>query len=292
MTLTRKIAGISAAVAVVLGSGAVALAASNGASQTAAATATTDVHGCIATSQNRTLVNVYKDAGVGLKCPKGSFGPVDLQGEPGAQGKTGPAGPKGATGPAGPQGPAGPGGDSGVLTVTGTTNVTGWAESSGWATDAFTRVLSLTRQHAADSAKCGGTPTCWFYTGTLTDNGSFQTVSGAPSPNGSSAAKVAGILDGTMQGTAAFQFYASSGAPDGSLVPVSADGSAKPASTTGWGELALPAGTTFAGVQLTAYSWTYTAPSTCEKWLDQINPGDDGQGAGDGNITGVNACTA
>jgi hypothetical protein len=34
------------------------------------------------------------------------------------------------------------------------------------------------------------------------------------------------------------------------------------------------------------------APKTCEKWVDQINPGDDGQGPADGNITGVNACTA
>jgi hypothetical protein len=95
-----------------------------------------------------------------------------------------------------------------------------------------------------------------------------------------------------MQGTADLQFYASNGSPSATLVPVSANGSTKPASTTNWGGLALPAGTTFAGVELTGYSWTYNAPKTCESWVDEINPGDDGQGAKDGNITGVNHCTA
>lgn len=71
----------------------------------------------------------------------------------------------------------------------------------------------------------------------------------------------------------------------------SANGSAKPASTTDWGELGFPQGTTFRGVKLIAYDWTYAAPSICEHWNDAINPGDDGQGPADGNITGVNACT-
>lgn len=168
--------------------------------------------------------------------------------------------------------------------------VTNWPESSGWATDAFTRTLTEQVDHEAPSAKCGGTPQCYFVTGEITDNGTFQTVAGAASPNGSSSAKISGVLDGTMQGTAHFEFYTSSNKLAVSNVPVSADGSAKPASTTDWGELGFPSGTTFAGVNLTAYDWTCVAPATCEQWNDQINPGDDGQGPSDGNITGVNAC--
>jgi hypothetical protein len=89
-----------------------------------------------------------------------------------------------------------------------------------------------------------------------------------------------------------FEFFASSNQIAAANVPVSATGTAPPSSTTDWGELAFPTSTTFAGASLPAYSWTYVAPKTCEKWVDQINPGDDGQGPADGNITGVNACTA
>jgi hypothetical protein len=191
----------------------------------------------------------------------------------------------------GPQGPAGPSGSSGVVTATAVTNVANWPENSGWANDDFARTLRITRQYAAPSADCGGTPTCWFYTGTLSDKGNFTTVAGAPSPNGSSSATISGVLTGTLIGTADLEFYASSGDLNASLVPQSADGSKKPASTTDWGELALPKGTTFSGVALTAYDWTYTAPSTCQEWNDQVNPGDDGQGPADGNITGVNQCS-
>ena len=150
------------------------------------------------------------------------------KGAPGTQGPAGPAGPKGDAGPAGPAGPAGSAGASDVVSATASTTITAWPESSGWATDAFTRTVSETVNHAAASAKCGGTPQCWFVTGEITDNGTFQTVAGAQSPNGSSSATIAGVLDGTMQGTATFEFYASSNKLAASNVPVSADGSAKP----------------------------------------------------------------
>lgn len=257
------------------------------ASSTATAFPAGSLHGCVSGS-TRVLQNVYSSPNKGLTCPRGTFQVV--WNEKGAAGAQGPAGPAGPTGPQGPAGPAGSAGASGQVSISATTNVTNWPESSGWATDAFTRSLTETVDHAAPSAKCGGTPQCYFVTGTITDNGSFQTKGGAPSPNGSSQATISGVLDGTMQGTGTFEFYSSSNKLAASNVPVSANGTAKPASTTGWGELGFPSGTTFAGVSLTAYDWTYVAPSTCEQWNDQINPGDDGQGAGDGNITGVNAC--
>jgi hypothetical protein len=213
-------------------------------------------------------------------------------------------GPKGATGTqgiqgvAGPAGPAGAPGTSAVLTVNGTTNVTAWPESSGWASDDFTRSVTVTRQHAADNSNCGGAPTCWFYTFQLTDNGTFTTVNGKDSPNGSSSDKVTGAFAGTMQGVAVGSFYADSGTPTGAI-PVSATGSAKPASTTNWATLALPASAHAFGTKLTAYSWDYNlsiaAGAGCtaashQEWLDQINPGDDGQGASDGNVVGATNC--
>jgi len=284
----HKVLTAAVAAGVLLGSAGVALAATGGGTPAASTTKVIVYHGCVV-GGTRVLEDVYTSKTP--TCPKGSFAATWNQ-----QGPAGPAGAQGPAGPAGPQGPAGSAGSNGapgasdIVSITASTNVTNWPESSGWATDAFTRTLTEQVDHEASSAKCGGTPQCYFVAGEITDNGTFQTVAGAASPNGSSAAKISGVLDGTMQGTAYFEFYASSDKLAQSNVPVSADGSAKPASTTDWGELGFPAGTTFAGVNLTAYDWTYVAPSTCEQWNDQINPGDDGQGPSDGNITGVNAC--
>lgn len=294
----RSIAAVVATTAGALGLAGTALAASGSpashattaamsaaAAPARAAAAPDPINGCV-TGTNRTLEQVFTDPANFPGCKSPAF-----QVTWNVQGPAGPKGATGAGGPQGPQGPAGPAGTSAVTTISASTNVTNWAESSGWATDAFGRMLTETVQHAAPSADCGGTPQCWFVTGQLSDNGTFQTTAGAASPNGSSSAKIAGVLAGTMQGTADFEFYSSTNAITASSVPVSMTGPAKTATTTTWGELAFPKGTTFAGVQLTAYSWTYAAPTTCEQWVDAVNPGDDGQGAADGNIAGVNACS-
>jgi hypothetical protein len=258
-------------------------AASTSATAKAATSSSTTYHGCVV-GTTRVVEDVFTNKTP--TCPSGSFAATwNAQGPAGATGPAGPAGPQG------PAGPAGSAGASGQVSITASTNVTNWAESSGWATDQFGRVVNETVQHAADSAKCGGTPQCWFVTGQITDNGTFQTKAGAASPNGSSSAKIAGVLDGTIQGTADFQFYSSSNKLAATNVPTTVNGATSTATTTAWGELGFPSGTTFAGATLTAYGWTYTAASTCETWNDQINPGDDGQGPADGNITGVNACT-
>ncbi len=219
--------------------------------------------------------------------PRGATGPKGAQG---TAGSTGPAGPQG------PAGPPGPPGTSAVVTATATTTVTNWPENSGWANDNFTRVVTVTRQHAAASSHCGGAPTCWFYTETLSDNGSFMTVPGATAPNGSNPVKISGIVSGTMVGGGSLEFYATSGSPSAAGVPATADGTSKPSTTTNWYKLFFPAGTAYGlatgpDEPWTAYSWVYTAPSTCEQWTDAILPGDDGQGSSDGNITGINACT-
>jgi hypothetical protein len=259
--------------------------------------------GCVRASDHVLLAKVSSSCPAGsstavISAAAGAKGDKGDPGTPGVKGDTGAAGAAGATGAQGPAGPAGTGGASAVLTVTGTTNVTAWPESSGWASDDFTRSVTVIRQHASDNGKCNGAPTCWFYTFQLTDNGTFLTVNGKNSPNGSSSDKVTGAFAGTVQGVAVGSFYADSGTPTGTF-PVSATGSNKPAGTSDWATLALPAGAHAFGTKLTAYSWDYNltiaAGSGCtatshQEWLDQINPGDDGQKASDGNVTGSTNC--
>ena len=182
--------------------------------------------------------------------------------------------------------------------------VSNWPESSGWATDNFNRTVTVTREHAASASKCGAAATqCWFYTETLGDNGTFTTTDGHASPNGSSTAKITGAWNGSIVGGGKLEFYADSSSPNPNLVPGTANGSAKPQTTTGWYKLFFPAGTNFGlttgvNVPWTTYDWAYQATVTCgsassvtENWNDGINPGDDGQGSADGNITGSTACS-
>jgi hypothetical protein len=251
------------------------------------------------TNSNGTLERVTTT--IGAKCPKNTTKVVwNLQGPAGAAGPAGPAGP---TGPQGPAGPAGAAGASGILTVSAQTQVSNWPEGSGWANDNFTRIVTITRQHAVPASDCGASANqCWFYTETLSDNGTFVTVGGHASPNGSSSATINGSFTGNMTGGGKLEFYADSGTPNPSLVPGTANGSAKPSSTTDWYQLFFPAGTNFglttgANAPWTTYDWAYAAnitntaggsTITCtQQWNDGINPGDDGQGAGDGNITGT-----
>ena len=233
----------------------------------------------------------------GPKGEKGDTGPPGPKGEKGAEGAEGPPGspgPKGEKGPEGPEGkegPPGPPGESAQKTITATTAVINWPDggSNYWALDNYIRTLTLTRNAAAPSEECGGTPSCWFYTGTLADNGTFTTVNGHASPNGSSSAHITGELTGSMIGGASFEFYASSGSPEANLVPATQEYQPGGPTTSGWAKQAFPAGTVFTHMSLTAYRWVYSLGCAAQTWSDGINPGDDGQGAGDGNITG--ACT-
>lgn len=237
----------------------------------------------------------------------GPSGPPGLAGSPGPSGPPGSTGPSGPAGPQGPQGPAGPPGSDAILSVQAQTAVSNWPESSGWANDGFTRSVTVTRQHAAPASDCGTTATqCWFYTETLGDSGSFTTVSGHASPNGSSTDKITGTWTGTMSGGGKLEFYASSDTPDPSLVPGTATGADRGGNetTTNWYKLFFPDGTQFglatgANAPFTTYDWDYAVTVTCgtsstlsENWNDGINPGDDGQGASDGNIAGSTSCSS
>ena len=151
------------------------------------------------------------------------------------------------------------------------------------------RTLTLTRDYQVPSAECGGTPVCWFYSGTLADAGTFVAVDGHRSPNTSFDTTISGAVHGTVTGQVTFEFYASSGEPLASRVPATKDGTVG-ASTSGFAKLAFPAGTSFVNSSgsgtLTWYHWVYSAGCPEQTWDDHINPGDDGLGPDDGNITG------
>lgn len=282
------------------GIAAVALAGGSAYAATAGSSTGLQSNGTIAACVNNSSHAIH--AKTTSKCPsgyteldwnqKGVAGATGAKGATGAVGATGATGAVGATGPAGPAGPQGPAGQNGasaILTVNASTAVSGRKDSGNhgdWATDAYQRIASITRQHASTVSKCGtDAAECWFYTGTVTDSGSFLTLDGANSPNAGTA--VNGHVAGTFTGGSSFEFYASSGAPNASLVPSTLAGNGQ--STSTWMRQFFAAGTSFNSENEPVWSWSYAAPSTCERWVDASNNG-DGSGAHAGDIQGINAC--
>lgn len=151
-----------------------------------------------------------------------------------------------------------------------------------WADDNLTRTVSITRQAAVEASHCGGgATTCWFYTGSLSDIGSFTTREGEKSPNADVV--INGQVSGSTAGGSKLQFYSSSGTPQPSLVPSVVTGFAPANATSVWGSLFFPDGTVVTSTELLGWAWTYNAPGTCETWVNAAS-GDTG------NIAGVNAC--
>lgn len=174
-------------------------------------------------------------------------------------------------------------GDSAIVSVTAVSNLTQRPDSGvhgNWALDSLTRTVAVTRQHAAEASKCGGGATsCYFYTASLADAGSFTTINGADSPQ--AGAPISGTVTGSVNGGTAIEFYASSGAPNPAGVPVNVVGNTHPTST--WVNAFFPAGTVVTESNLLNWSWTYSAPATCETWVNKFN-------GNTGDIKGVNAC--
>lgn len=164
-----------------------------------------------------------------------------------------------------------------------------------WAHDDFTRTVSVKRTGTASLSNCGiGAATCYAYTASLHDVGSFTTVPGAGAPN--QAAPYTGKVEkspartGDLDGQYAITFYASSATPKASLVAnfhndggVAASGEF---TSTNWVEQFFPAGTTFGtGPNGGAYKWVYTLSNPAQRWVDSSSNG-DGNLSGDGEITG------
>jgi hypothetical protein len=257
------------------------------------------IFGCV-TYGSRVLEHVYTVGSNFPGCPSGSFA-VTVES---VAGKTGPAGPQGPAGPAGPQGPAGSNGTNGTngasyqpVTASAQTDITNDQDSGNhgnWAVDTITRQITVTRHGQVAVSHCGGTATngittCWYYTALMTDTGSFTTDSGASSPQAGAA--INGVVSGTISGGSSYEFYASGGAPDGTLVPATLDASSSGTNSGDWPERFFPAGTSFGGMNEINWSYTYNAPATCETWTDAFD-NSGGSLAADGDIAGVNACKA
>jgi hypothetical protein len=172
---------------------------------------------------------------------KGATGAAGPAGQAGSQGPAGPAGPAGSQGPAGPQGPTGPQGPAGPagasytpVQASASIAVTNDPDSGYnsepeelstggiWALDNFTMNISITRHAEADLSNCSAAPagnaTCYYYTGTVGINGTFQSLAGAISP-GIKDTAINGIVQGAMTGAYDFEFYADSGDLSAAKVP-------------------------------------------------------------------------
>lgn len=165
-----------------------------------------------------------------------------------------------------------------------------------WAEDTINRTVTIKLMGSADPSNCGGGVThCYYYTGTLSDNGTFAAVVGAGAPNQSGhwagSTEVRPQARGTMIGGAPEAFYASSNHPDAALVDHFLDNHNTSATgdetTSAWVEQFFPAGTHFGSVGLPTYKWTYTTtnlPHT-QQWVDSSG-NNDGNNPQDGNIIG------
>jgi hypothetical protein len=262
------------------------------------------VYACVASGGKLASLESGK---VPYACPSGDTrwkwdvtGPKGATGATGAKGATGATGAKGATGATGAAGAAGPQGPAGTYTpVTATaaisvTDANMYGNNGDWTDANFTANATVVLHGAVPVYHCGGTrtngiSTCYFYTGSVSLDGSFTTLSGAKSPNAGTT--ISGIVDGPLSGASDFEFYASSNAPSASNVPPSiSDVSIDPA-TVDWPEGFFAPGTSFGGEHALDWSVDYNAPATCETWVDAYN-NDNGTTSSPGDITGVNACSS
>jgi hypothetical protein len=160
-----------------------------------------------------------------------------------------------------------------------------------WADDDFTRIASVSLAGADPTlTDCGSKATsCFQYTGTIRDSGTFTVIGGAKSPQ--AGVTVTGTPSGSFMGGADVKFFSSSDTASAAGVPASVTG-AGPVSTANWVEQFFPAGTTFGtGPTLSSWSWAYESPDTCEYWVD-ASYNSSGSLPTDGDITGVSHCAS
>ena len=207
-----------------------------------------------------------------------------------------------------------------ATTFTAVTKVSAHPDSGtlgdNWANDNFTRTATITRGAAVPAASCPGSGTgkCYFYTGTLSDSGTFASVAGMKSP------RAVTLLDQSLTGTFAggstsIEFWSSWKTPNVADVPKTVTGTVSGRETsTDWVEQFFGAGAVLnsnanqAGPDnvpagqpdLGKWSWKYTlnfgsnkaCPNDAYQWIDSATNG-GGSLPGDGNILTPNAtdCT-
>jgi hypothetical protein len=166
------------------------------------------------------------------------------------------------------------------------TSLTNRPDSGGngsWALDTIKRTLTIT--------ETGHSGSVYNFTATVSDTGTFKTISGAYTPNQGSpftGKHIHGTVQGDVAGTADYSFTASKlpastsnlGVPDTeSGAPVTT-----PETTSSWYEQAFPAGTTFGGTGIGNWGWTYTTDAACGPSYGHGYG--HGQGQGQGQVCG------
>jgi len=198
-----------------------------------------------------------------------------------------------------------------TTTFTAVTSITAHpdsgAQGNNWANDNFTRTATIHRVNQVSVSDCPGSGTgkCWFYTGTLSDSGSFTSIADQPAPRtGNLDQSLTGAFSG---GTKTIDFWSSWENPNKADVPKTASGAATGReTTTNWVEQFFGAGAVFnstanpGGPDLGNWSWKYTlnfgsnaaCPNDAYQWIDSSTDG-DGANLGAGNILTPNAedCT-
>jgi hypothetical protein len=175
-----------------------------------------------------------------------------------------------------------------VKAVTHLTNYLDFGYSGPWAVDNLQRTATVTRLGSAPIIYCPGAGTCYQYTARISDTGTARALTGAFSP-GAQSVKITGTPTARVNGHAVVNFYASSNAPTGALVPKTYSGG----STVGnanWIKQFFPSTTTFSGglnFTMSPYTWTYVDTKNCQIWVKAYNVSKSNSG----DITGVSYCT-
>jgi hypothetical protein len=160
-----------------------------------------------------------------------------------------------------------------------------------WASADFNRVVTLEYLNpVVPTSTCGTDATaCVQYEVTIKDTGTFSAIAGDKSPQ--AGVTVTGTPSGPFMGTTVEQTFYSSGTANAALVPTTVTGAGK-VSLADWAEQFFPAGTLFGnGPVVTSTSYAYSAPATCENWVES-NTNSSGSMPADGDITGINHCVS
>jgi hypothetical protein len=199
-----------------------------------------------------------------------------------------------------------------TTTFTAVTKVSAHPDSGAlgdnWANDNFTRTATIKRGAEVSVSSCPGSGTgkCYFYTGTLSDSGTFASVAGMGSP------RTPTLLDQSLTGTftggsTSIEFWSSWKTPNVADVPKTVSGQVSGRETsTDWVEQFFGPGAVFnsaanpGGPDLGNWSWKYTlnfgsnkaCPNDAYQWIDSASNG-GGSKPGDGNILTPNSsdCT-
>jgi hypothetical protein len=165
--------------------------------------------------------------------------------------------------------------------ATATTHLTNRPDSgyqgNTWADDNLTRTVTI---HLVGPDATAG---LYDYTATLTDAGQADALTGATSP-GAQAVPIKGAPVAQVTGSGTYAFTADTSQFSARNVPSRLSGDA--GSTDSWPEYFFASGTTFTGMGINDWTWTYKDARLCQQWVDAYN----GTQATSGDITGVSAC--